>query len=497
MKIAYTNLSEICDYKYGDKIEPTKDGMYKIYGDGSIYTDKYNRQEKTLIISCTNVNKHCVFVTNENIFLNDVSLELIIKNDSFMFDYIAYYLYLNQNIVFECVDVNNLMDMKKLMGLQIQHINIDTQKEIVNYLDNVYKNVDINDTNTYMYPFAVFNLMLNNDYDIFDKIIQYQNILKHLHEDINSIPQQKVLAITSIFDKYRFQSINTSLNTLCSTKIGSSIKKVSIGKYLIIDNNIPPINYHSKTNCNGVDKFFMTSDGNVLFCDNDCYLSDVAIVITPKNIQKKYLYYYLKYNLTLIKSYFTSTDLNKNIKNLCDNLMIPLPSTQIQQQIIIQIEGILYGRSVFDKYIESLQEQISNINTIVTNIVKTSNLLSITNIGSITDTFEYGTSITNIDRYARTHLNIIIPYSTQYGIMWCDKSTYSGMYIIFNTVNLTNCYIVNGIFSASSDMIVIGLKPEYQEYIEIVWNQIKNNFNANKEGIFMQLQNFTVELYSK
>lgn len=510
--LTYTKLGDICNYKIGDAIDSSSitntlitittlltNQTYRLYGNGTQYATKYNRQVKELIVSYTNVTKNCVFITNEKIFLSNDCVELTIKNNAFMLDYISYYLYLNQNIVYGCINTNNTMNMTNLMNLKIQNISIDTQKAIINYLDNIYKNANISDTNTYMYQFPVFNVMLSGHYSIFDKIIQYQNMLKHFYDEINNIPSQRILAITTIFDKYRFQCVNTLLNTLCTTKLGSSLKTIVKGDNPVIDNNIPPINYHNKSNYNGVDKLFMTNEGNVLFCDRDCYLTDLAFAIIPKNIQKKYLFYYLKHNPTLVKQYMTNTDITKNIKNLCDNMLIPLPSNQIQLQVITQVEGILYGRSVFDKHTESLQEQISNINSIITNIVKSPLSSNVMNIGNITNTLEFGTNMTNIDRYARTPLNITIPYSTQYGIMWCDKSTYNGTFIIFNTVNLTNCYIVNGIFSASDDMIVIGLKTEYQEYIETIWKQIKENFNnsMNKNDIFMTLQNFTVELYSK
>jgi type I restriction-modification system DNA methylase subunit len=103
-------LGDICEIKYGTRITKEKDGVdknsinsYPVYGGGDItfYTKKYNRDGTSYVISRFGISKTCVRIIEQKIFLNDGAFT--IHNDNKLIEnYIGSYLFLNQNIVYDC-----------------------------------------------------------------------------------------------------------------------------------------------------------------------------------------------------------------------------------------------------------------------------------------------------------------------------------------------------------------------------------------------------------
>ena len=130
----YTKLSDICDINYGTRITKKNNivGVYPVYGGGDItfYTNQYNREDYTIIISRFGVSPNCVRLISDKIFLNDSSLSLLVK-PSFNKYYIGYWLLFNKPIVYNCV-----------RGSEQKNIDIDAFKNILIPLP---KNNDIYD----------------------------------------------------------------------------------------------------------------------------------------------------------------------------------------------------------------------------------------------------------------------------------------------------------------------------------------------------------------
>jgi len=75
-----------------------------------------------------------------------------------------------------------------------------------------------------------------------------------------------------------------------------------------------------------------------------------------------------------------------------------------------------------------------------------------------------------------------IPYYSSDNLQYCKKAMYSSKCILCvkTTNNQGNVFIVDGNFCASSDMIVIKLEKEFEEYYDQVLDELQNNFDYEK-----------------
>ncbi|MEM3858282.1 MAG: N-6 DNA methylase, partial [Candidatus Micrarchaeaceae archaeon] len=78
--VNYYKIQDVCKILFGHRVtkKDTKNHIYPLYGGGDIsyYTDNYNRDGKTLIISRFGVSKKCVRIVEGKIWLNDSGLSL-------------------------------------------------------------------------------------------------------------------------------------------------------------------------------------------------------------------------------------------------------------------------------------------------------------------------------------------------------------------------------------------------------------------------------------
>jgi hypothetical protein len=101
-------LSELCEIESGTPITKciSDGGAYPVYGGGeaTFYTDTYNRNENTILVSKTGMSKKCVRVLPIKVFLNSngLSVSLKKKNDLLQ-SYISYFMLSNvcQNFIYE------------------------------------------------------------------------------------------------------------------------------------------------------------------------------------------------------------------------------------------------------------------------------------------------------------------------------------------------------------------------------------------------------------
>ena len=103
-------LGDLVEIKYGKRITKDKDGVdknsegaYPVYGGGNItfYTNKYNREGISYVISRFGISETCVRIIDSKIFLNDGAFTIHNKNN-ILEAYIGLYLFTNQNIVYDC-----------------------------------------------------------------------------------------------------------------------------------------------------------------------------------------------------------------------------------------------------------------------------------------------------------------------------------------------------------------------------------------------------------
>lgn len=117
-------LGDICKISNGERIvkKDCKDGNIPVYGGGDIsfYTDKYNRDGTTIVISRFAMSKKCVRIIKGKIFLNDSAIS-ISSEDKNLEIYLGNYLESNMDKVIYCsnASVQKNLDINQFKNLQI------------------------------------------------------------------------------------------------------------------------------------------------------------------------------------------------------------------------------------------------------------------------------------------------------------------------------------------------------------------------------------------
>jgi type I restriction enzyme S subunit len=154
-------LEEVCSIDYGTRIVKgnNTEGDYPVYGSGRAMftTNSYNREGFNVLIGRFALSLECVRFIKDKIFLNDSGLSVKPKTNTVLHKYIAYYLFHNQNIIYNCArgTAQKNLDMEEFKSIKIPIPSIEKQKEIINYLDS--KNNLINELET-----KIKNIKLDN-----------------------------------------------------------------------------------------------------------------------------------------------------------------------------------------------------------------------------------------------------------------------------------------------------------------------------------------------
>lgn len=142
-------LGDICKINFGKRITKKNDSVdkndinaYPVYGGGDItfYTDKYNRENKTLVISRFALSERCVRIVKGKFFLNDSGLSLKFNNYQ---DYYSYYLYLQQDFIKNKLtegSIQSNIDINKLKNLLID---IPKDKSLIDNLQPTFDKIEL------------------------------------------------------------------------------------------------------------------------------------------------------------------------------------------------------------------------------------------------------------------------------------------------------------------------------------------------------------------
>jgi type I restriction enzyme M protein len=139
--IVVKTLEEICSIDYGTRIvrRNNTEGEYPVFGSGRqmFSTETFNREGFNVLIGRFALSLECVRIVNQKLFLNDSGLSVKPKTDNVLHKYIAYYLFENQNIIYDCArgTAQKNLDMNKFKNLKIPIPSIEQQKEIIKQID--------------------------------------------------------------------------------------------------------------------------------------------------------------------------------------------------------------------------------------------------------------------------------------------------------------------------------------------------------------------------
>lgn len=538
--IGYIPLRDICSIVYGKRI--TKDNnsvsqhaekSYPVYGGGelSFYTDTFNREGKTLIISRFGVSAKCVRVISGQIYLNDSAMSLQLDNKNFLFEFISYYVQFQQQNIYKLAEGNAQKYIKEsgLLKILIPNLTIEHQKYIIGILDEIFNVYDINKLVNIDGTNELFKLLVDNKYTLFKDTVysiyvtQYLSSLKkeslklpknntetntikkppldiqtNLIQKVNMIIkiQNELLEYTdylqnNIDNIYKTINIDVKPPTFTTHKLNDICKSITIGTNIDIISDIKKTKgkiltpYYTKFGQKFCNK--STYDGNCIliirteFKQGQYYVAqgkfsasdDMIVIELNDNFKDKFdeVYKYIKENFNfkeLIEKHPIKEKVNNKMTKSKNIGIDHLKNFDVKIKDIVTME--FKQNDVVENVVENNVENNDNIENVVDNNKKY----------TLSDICEYITIGTNIDSTNKTKTKKFnISYYTKNGITYCDKPKYNGLHILCvrTPTNQGRFYSDDVNFNVSNDIIIIKLKEEYTIYFDKIFEYLQNNFN--------------------
>ena len=329
--VVVKTLGEVCSIIKGEK-KRSKDGkengLYPLYYCsilGNLYLDTFDYTGDGIIINKTNGSgKAMVYYGNNKYNVGETTIHFKSKINELQTKYVYYYLFHNIELLqkyFKGANQKSIVE-EDLFKIKIPIPSLERQQEIVKYLDFIYEKA--NKTSN-------------------EKILE----LKKLNEF--SLSNQKIFG----------ENVVKTLEELCNLKNGKGIKKDTLvdGEYPVIGGGQKPMGFHNEYNTNENAILCSSSGAYAGFIskyDKKVWASDCFSII-PKNksINNTYLYYLLKTIQDKIYKLQTGTAQPHIYSKDLQNIKIPIPTLERQQEMIEYCE---YN----DKLIKQLEKEIEN-----------------------------------------------------------------------------------------------------------------------------------------
>lgn len=218
--IKWIELSTICNISYGNRIvkKNIESGEYDVYGGGdkTFTTNTYNRKGYNIVITRFALSKKCVRILNEKFYLNDSGLTISVKNNNAIDKYIGYYFSFNQYIIYNLARGTSQknLDMDKFKTIKIPIPSVEKQDEIIKFLDTLFtNNYNLQNVVDYYETNDIFRLLLDEKYDAFHKLVEWQEQSIELSKQIEFYKkrQQTYIYLCNL-DK---SNLMKKLNELC------------------------------------------------------------------------------------------------------------------------------------------------------------------------------------------------------------------------------------------------------------------------------------------
>ena len=346
--IEIKTFGEVCDIDYGTRIVKNNnvEGEFPVYGSGraTFTTNTYNREGFNILIGRFALSEECVRFIKNKIFLNDSGLTVKPKTDIILHKYIGYYLLHNQSIIYNCArgSAQKNLDIDEFKNIKIPIPSLEQQKEIVEYLDIVNKNIQSsNDKIKEIQKLNEEYLKINVKYNKNIELIEFGQIFELIKGKIQSSKVEEndngKYAIISIAEK---------------NKLTNNIDE----KYLIDGENIFIATTSSGTSSGPYETKIKYYNG---LCSYTCLLAKLELKEKYINIVYiKYIYYYLLNNKEYIEKTYEKGCANKSLDVENFNLMkIPIPSLEKQKETVEYLDFNNNLINNFNKEIENNKKQ--------------------------------------------------------------------------------------------------------------------------------------------
>jgi len=391
----WIKLGDVCEIIKGKSLTIANmiKGDNKVIGGGYIPMkethNEYNTNLNEILISNDGAYAGYLNRFNENMFITSHCNKIIPKDINK--DFLYYYLKLiQQNIIKECQigQAQPSLDKNKLKTFLIPNLPLSHQEEIVKFLDEEFEKYDINKLNKNI---PLFKLLINKEYEMASELLSlvYRQMAseqecENIKRDIKSIFRLSVYGMKSEMKKLgdiceivkgNFNSGDMNNNgdiPFYTTSVNSPV-----GTHDDFTLNKPEYIIFSKDGGNKTNPLSLTSGiAKSYYVQGKSAFASHSIAFIVKNeIKCKYLYYFLTYYRTklMAKAKYGSglgsislTDIN--------NFQIPIPSLELQEEIIKRIEALELETSHYNEYSKMLEKELLNITEIINNMTTSSKM---------------------------------------------------------------------------------------------------------------------------
>ena len=327
--IEYKKLGDICEIITGDRQEIRLDIGYPVYGGGGIsyYTDKYNTNENTIILSRVGLTKSTMLnFIKQKIWLLDSGFKLILKNKTIVYKYLYYILY---NLRDKIISIGQGSAQKTINKLNLNQLQIpipplSNQEQIVEALDSIYDTIEGNSKLIQNYEKIKKGIIWSSTFNVekkkLDEVaeINKNNLTKNYKNKTI-----KYIDISSVNKGY------INIDTIKEFNIGeepSRAKRVASLNDILLSTVRPNLENYLFINKNIYSENLIASTG--------------FAVITSTKINSKYLYNYI--TSPEITNYLVNSATGAMYpsidNNTINNIKIPIPTKEIQEYIVKECE---------------------------------------------------------------------------------------------------------------------------------------------------------------
>ena len=392
--IEWFELKEICEFKNGKwiKRDTLKNGEYPVIGGGKKplgFHNEYNRNENTILCSSSGANSGYISKYKSKIWASDC-FSIKSKNNNILLEqYLYYYLICIQHKIYTLQNGAGQPHVysKDLEKIKIPIPSLEKQNKIVENLKKLFENkYNLQNVVDYYENNNIFKLLLDEKYNIFEKLVDWQYQSIELSKQIKFFKQKQSNYLYLINETDNEQK---TLGEICEINIGGTPRRdnqdywkngnniwVSVRELndnIIVDSTekITDIGVN-KSNVKLIPKntilfSFKLSIGKIAISGCDLYTNEAiaGLIIKENQVIMKYLYFILKeINTFSSKGCIGGGSLNKSSLS---KIKISVPSLECQKEIIKYCENN-------DKLIKKLEKEIENnkkqAQEFITNILK-------------------------------------------------------------------------------------------------------------------------------
>jgi len=371
--IEWKELGEVCNFKNGKNITKDKfiEGEYYVVGGGLKpfgQHNQYNVNENTIVISKDGAYAGYVSKYNTKIFVSNHGIYIDSFQENILKDYIYYYLKISlQDKLFKLQTGASQPGINKehIAKLKIQIPSLEKQNKIVEFLDNLFTDkYNLQSVAKYYENYDLFGLLLDDKYDIFEKLVEWQDQSRELTKQIEFFKNRQ--------NNYMFL-VGKSENTI---KTLGEVCKVNQGTYIKSDMKIQgdyPVYGGGNVSFyinqyNREDDIIVAKDGVSADCvryeKKKFFLNHHGwTLICKEQVIKKYMFYYLQTIQPELLSIAKGTaQLGINQENFY-KLKIPIPSLEKQKEIVAYCD---YNTNL----IKQLENEIENNKELAQQFIK-------------------------------------------------------------------------------------------------------------------------------